>query len=131
MTIATTHTNAYDEAITTPTEESVRRALAIQLIINKELGTVKNENPNQGSYFIKNHEFDRLTVLVPWKACIRRMRACTMKPRSIQENCQLLGVKFMNDNEAQEAILHTLFFERNKQRSDEALDQLKKVAHKR
>ncbi len=65
------HTNAYDEAITTPTEESVRRALAIQLIINKEMGTVKNENINQGSYFIEEltdlveeailTEFDRIT----------------------------------------------------------------------
>jgi len=45
------HTNAYDEAITTPTEESVRRAQAIQLIINKEFGMAKNENPLQGSYF--------------------------------------------------------------------------------
>jgi len=65
------HTNAYDEAITTPTEESVRRALAIQLIINKEMGPAKNENINQGSYFIEEmtdlveeailSEFDRLT----------------------------------------------------------------------
>jgi isobutyryl-CoA mutase len=47
------HTNAYDEAITTPTEESVRRAMAIQLIINRELGTAKNENPNQGSFFLE------------------------------------------------------------------------------
>jgi methylmalonyl-CoA mutase len=47
------HTNAYDEAITTPTEESVRRAMAIQLIINKELGLTKNENPLQGSFFIE------------------------------------------------------------------------------
>ena len=47
------HTNAYDEAITTPTEESVRRAKAIQLIINKEFGLTKNENPNQGSFFIE------------------------------------------------------------------------------
>ena len=47
------HTNAYDEAITTPTEESVRRALAIQLIINKELGLSKNENPLQGSFIIE------------------------------------------------------------------------------
>jgi methylmalonyl-CoA mutase len=47
------HTNAYDEAITTPTEESVRRALAIQLIINKELGLSKNENPIQGSFAIE------------------------------------------------------------------------------
>jgi isobutyryl-CoA mutase len=45
------HTNAYDEAITTPTEESVRRAMAIQMIINKEFGVAKNENPMQGSYF--------------------------------------------------------------------------------
>jgi methylmalonyl-CoA mutase len=65
------HTNAYDEAITTPTEESVRRAMAIQLIINRELGTAKNENPNQGSFLIEEltelveeavlSEFDRIT----------------------------------------------------------------------
>ncbi|MBV6464120.1 MAG: Fused isobutyryl-CoA mutase [Chlorobi bacterium] len=53
------HTNAYDEAITTPTEESVRRAVAIQMIINKELGLAKNENPLQGSFII-----DELTDLV-------------------------------------------------------------------
>jgi len=53
------HTNAYDEAITTPTEESVRRAMAIQLIINREWGLAKNENPNQGSFII-----DELTELV-------------------------------------------------------------------
>ncbi|TWO32638.1 methylmalonyl-CoA mutase family protein [Seonamhaeicola sediminis] len=65
------HTNAYDEAITTPTEESVRRAMAIQLIINKELGLAKNENPIQGAFIIEALtdlveeavllEFDRLT----------------------------------------------------------------------
>ncbi|MFN8989820.1 MAG: methylmalonyl-CoA mutase family protein, partial [Betaproteobacteria bacterium] len=53
------HTNAYDEAITTPTEESVRRAMAIQLVINREWGLAKNENPNQGSFII-----DELTELV-------------------------------------------------------------------
>ncbi|HWL50348.1 MAG TPA: methylmalonyl-CoA mutase family protein, partial [Acidimicrobiia bacterium] len=53
------HTNAYDEAITTPTEESVRRALAIQLIINQELGLAKNQNPLQGSFII-----EELTELV-------------------------------------------------------------------
>jgi methylmalonyl-CoA mutase len=53
------HTNAYDEAITTPTEDSVRRAMAIQLIINKELGLAKNENPIQGSFII-----EELTELV-------------------------------------------------------------------
>jgi methylmalonyl-CoA mutase len=47
------HTNAYDEAITTPTDESVRRAMAIQLIINREWGLAKNENPNQGSFVIE------------------------------------------------------------------------------
>lgn len=65
------HTNAYDEAITTPTEESVRRAMAIQLIINKELGLTQNENPLQGSFIIEEltdlvedavlSEFDRIT----------------------------------------------------------------------
>ena len=65
------HTNAYDEAITTPTEDSVRRAMAIQLIINKELGLSKNENPLQGSFIIEELtdlveeavllEFDRIT----------------------------------------------------------------------
>ena len=65
------HTNAYDEAITTPTEESVRRAMAIQLIINKELGLANNENPIQGSFIIEEltdlveeavlAEFDRIT----------------------------------------------------------------------
>ncbi|MFO1189664.1 MAG: fused isobutyryl-CoA mutase/GTPase IcmF [Alphaproteobacteria bacterium] len=53
------HTNAYDEAVTTPSEESVRRALAIQLIINREWGLAKNENPNQGAFII-----DALTDLV-------------------------------------------------------------------
>ena len=65
------HTNAYDEAITTPTEESVRRAMAIQLIINRELGLAKNQNPLQGSFIIEEltdlveeavlMEFDRIT----------------------------------------------------------------------
>ena len=65
------HTNAYDEAVTTPTEESVRRAVAIQLIINRELGTMINENALQGSYYINQltdcveaavlDEFDRLS----------------------------------------------------------------------
>ena len=65
------HTNSYDEAITTPTEESVRRALAIQMIINKEYGLYKNENPTQGSFIIEEltglveeailTEFDRIS----------------------------------------------------------------------
>lgn len=65
------HTNAYDEAITTPTEESVRRAMAIQMVINHEFGLAKNENPNQGSFIIEEltdlveeavlMEFERIT----------------------------------------------------------------------
>jgi methylmalonyl-CoA mutase len=158
------HTNAYDEAITTPTEESVRRALAIQLIINKELGTVKNENPNQGSYFIEEltdlveeailHEFDRLTdrggVLGAMESMYQRGKiqdeSLHYEAKKHSGELPIVGVNmFMSDNEAQEAgtaklIRSTeeekqqqiaqlaLFFERNKQRSDEALDQLKKVA---
>jgi methylmalonyl-CoA mutase len=92
------HTNAYDEAITTPTEESVRRAMAIQLIINSELGLAKNENPLQGSFIIEELTdlveeavmmgFDRITerggVLGPWKPCISavrfRKKVCITKP---------------------------------------------------
>ncbi len=63
------HTNAYDEAVTTPSEESVRRALAIQMIINKEWGLAMNENPNQGSFVI-----DELTDLVE-EAVLREFEA--------------------------------------------------------
>ncbi len=62
------HTNAYDEALTTPTEESVRRAVAIQLIINRELGLNKNQNPWQGSFFLEH-----LTDLVE-EAVYKRVR---------------------------------------------------------
>ena len=94
------HTNAYDEAITTPTEESVRRAMAIQMIINHELGLAKNQNPLQGSFII-----DELTDLVEeavclsstespsvaeywelWRLCTSvvryRKNHCTMKPET-------------------------------------------------
>ncbi|HEY0191607.1 MAG TPA: methylmalonyl-CoA mutase family protein, partial [Kofleriaceae bacterium] len=72
------HTNAYDEAITTPTEESVRRALAIQLVINKEFGLARNENPNQGSFVI-----EQLTDLVE--------AAVLAEFRSISERGGVLG----------------------------------------
>jgi methylmalonyl-CoA mutase len=72
------HTNAYDEAITTPTEESVRRALAIQLIINKELGLAKNENPLQGSFIV-----EELTDLVE--------EAVMAEFRSLSERGGVLG----------------------------------------
>jgi methylmalonyl-CoA mutase len=72
------HTNAYDEAITTPTEESVRRAMAIQLIINKELGLAKNENPLQGAFIT-----EELTDLVE--------QAVLTEFRSISERGGVLG----------------------------------------
>ncbi|MCS7084505.1 MAG: methylmalonyl-CoA mutase family protein, partial [Bacteroidia bacterium] len=72
------HTNAYDEAITTPTEESVRRAVAIQLIINRELGLAKNENPLQGSFII-----EELTDLVE--------EAVLMEFKRINERGGVLG----------------------------------------
>jgi methylmalonyl-CoA mutase len=82
------HTNAYDEAITTPTEESVRRAMAIQMIINHELGLAKNQNPLQGSFIIEELtelveeavmlEFDRITerggVLGAMETCYQRSK---------------------------------------------------------
>ena len=88
------HTNAYDEAITTPTEESVRRALAIQLIINQELGLAKNQNPLQGSFIIEELtdlveeavlvEFDRINsrgeCSAPWNGN-------TSAPRSRRSRC--------------------------------------------
>ncbi len=67
------HTNAYDEAVTTPTEQSVRRAMAIQLIINREWGLAKNENPNQGAFII-----DELTELVE-EAVLREFEAISAR----------------------------------------------------
>ncbi len=76
------HTNAYDEAVTTPSEESVRRSLAIQMIINKELGQAKNENVNQGAFYIEQltdlveeavlAEFDRITARGGVKGAMER-----------------------------------------------------------
>lgn len=116
------HTNAYDEAITTPTEESVRRALAIQMIINKELGTAKNENPNQGSYFIEEltdlveeailQEFDRLTdrggVLGAMESMYQRGKiqdeSLHYETKKHSGELPIVGVNmFMSDHEAQEA----------------------------
>ena len=88
------HTNAFDEAITTPTEDSVRRAMAIQLIINREWGLAKNENPNQGSFII-----DELTELVEEAvlpssrrspsaaACSARWKPATSAARSRKSRC--------------------------------------------
>ncbi len=89
------HTNAYDEAITTPTEESVRRALAIQLIINKELGLAKNENPLQGSFII-----EELTDLVE--------QAVLSEFRRISERGGVLGAmeRMYQRSKIQEESMH-------------------------
>ncbi|MEM9380995.1 MAG: methylmalonyl-CoA mutase family protein, partial [Planctomycetota bacterium] len=89
------HTNAYDEAITTPTEESVRRALAIQLIINKELGLAKNENPFQGSFIV-----EELTDLVE--------EAVMQEFHSISERGGVLGAmeRMYQRSKIQEESLH-------------------------
>jgi len=89
------HTNAYDEAITTPTEESVRRAIAIQLIINRELGLAKNENPLQGSFII-----EELTDLVE--------EAVLTEFRRISDRGGVLGAmeRMYQRNKIQEESLH-------------------------
>lgn len=89
------HTNAYDEAITTPTEESVRRAVAIQLIINRELGLAKNENPLQGSFII-----EELTDLVE--------EAVLLEFKRITERGGVLGAmeNMYQRNKIQEESLH-------------------------
>ena len=81
------HTNAYDEAITTPTEESVRRAMAIQLIINHELGLAKNQNPLQGSFIIE--ELTRLveeSVLIEFEKISERGGVLGAMERNYQRN---------------------------------------------
>jgi len=81
------HTNAYDEAITTPTEESVRRAMAIQLIINRELGTAKNENPNQGAFLIEElTELVEEAVLTEFKRLTERGGVLGAMERMYQRN---------------------------------------------
>ena len=89
------HTNAYDEAITTPTEESVRRAVAIQLIINKELGLAKNENPLQGAFII-----EELTDLVE--------EAVMLEFRRITERGGVLGAmeRMYQRNKIQEESMY-------------------------
>ena len=89
------HTNAYDEAITTPTEESVRRALAIQLIINKEFGLARNENPTQGSFIV-----EELTDLVE--------AAVLSEFRSISERGGVLGAmeRMYQRSKIQDESLH-------------------------
>lgn len=159
------HTNAYDEAITTPTEESVRRALAIQLIINKEMGMTMNENPLQGSFIIEEltdlveeailSEFDRLTerggVLGAMESMYQRgkIQEESLHYESLKHSGEkpIIGVNTFQsesvsaeDEKEIELIRSTegeknqqiksleSFHNRNREKSKEALLQLKKVA---
>lgn len=116
------HTNAYDEAITTPTEESVRRAVAIQLIINREWGLAKNENPNQGSFIMEEltelveeavlKEFERLSersgVLGAMETGYQRGKiqdeSLYYEHRKHDGSLPIIGVNtFLNPNAAPEA----------------------------
>jgi isobutyryl-CoA mutase len=140
------HTNAYDEAITTPTEESVRRALAIQLIIYRELGLSKNENPWQGSYFI-----EYMTNLVE-EAVLKEFEALdsrggvlgameTMYQRSkIQEESMyyenkkmngelpIIGVNtFLNDHDHQETV-KTELIRSSTEEKDWQVEQVQELA---
>ncbi len=158
------HTNAYDEAITTPTEESVRRAMAIQLIINKELGLAKNENPLQGSFIIEEltelveeavyAEFNRISerggVLGAMETMYQRnlIQEESLYYESLKHTGEfpIIGVNtFLSSKGSptivpQEVIRSTseekelqiinvqLFQERNKDKSELALKQLKEAA---
>ncbi|MBW2274881.1 MAG: methylmalonyl-CoA mutase family protein [Deltaproteobacteria bacterium] len=116
------HTNAYDEAVTTPTEESVRRALAIQLIINKELGSGRNENAIQGAYFIEEltelveeavlAEFDRLSerggVLGAMETLYQRSKiqeeSLTYESQKHSGELPIIGVNTFENPDAGEAL---------------------------
>jgi methylmalonyl-CoA mutase len=160
------HTNAYDEAITTPTEESVRRAMAIQLIINKELGLAKNENPLQGSFIIEEitelveeavyAEFERISerggVLGAMETMYQRnlIQEESLYYESLKHSGALpiIGVNtFLSRNgsptvlpmevirsteEEKERQINNVeaFKERNKDKAQEALKQLKMAAVK-
>jgi methylmalonyl-CoA mutase len=146
------HTNAYDEAITTPTEESVRRAIAIQLIINKELGMTKNENPLQGSYIIEEltdlveeavlHEFERLNnrggVLGAMESMYQRgkiqQESMKLEESKHSGDRPVVGVNtFLRDEESDDEKQHQLhnlkaFQERYADKNEAAIAELKTAA---
>ncbi|HEC43683.1 MAG TPA: methylmalonyl-CoA mutase [Bacteroides sp.] len=141
------HTNAYDEAITTPTEESVRRALAIQLIINQEFGLTKNQNPFQGSFIIEEltdlveeavlAEFDRLTerggVLGAMETMYQRSRIQeeSMYYESLKNTGELplVGVNtFLSQEGSPTMIPGEVIRSTNKERADQ-LRVLKRLNH--
>ncbi len=136
------HTNAYDEAITTPTEESVRRAMAIQLIINRELGTAKNENPNQGSFLIEEltdlveeavmNEFNRLTERGGVLGAMERMyQRNKIQEESLQYEhlkhtgeLPIIGVNTFLDKKGSPTILPNEVIRSTKEEKDQQISNL-------
>ncbi|MBF0528475.1 MAG: methylmalonyl-CoA mutase family protein [Deltaproteobacteria bacterium] len=138
------HTNSYDEAITTPTEESVRRALAIQLIINKEFGLYKNENPTQGSFIIEEltrlveeailAEFDRISerggVLGAMETGYQRSKiqeeSLYYENRKMDGRLPIVGVNtFINPESDAEAVAGKL--ELSRSTDEERVSQLQRL----
>jgi len=138
------HTNAYDEAITTPTEESVRRAMAIQLIINRELGTAKNENPNQGSFLIEEltdlveeavmAEFNRISERGGVLGAMERMyqrnkiQEESLYYESLKNSGELpiVGVNTFLNKEGSPTILPQEVIRSTKQEKDQQIENLEK-----
>jgi len=139
------HTNAYDEAITTPTEESVRRAVAIQLIINHELGLAKNENPLQGSFIIEEltdlveeavlTEFDRITerggVLGAMETMYQRgkIQEESMYYESLKHNGQLpiIGVNTFLNKEGSPTVIPGEVIRAGQQEKEDQINTLKNL----
>ena len=142
------HTNAYDEAVTTPTPKSVRRAIAIQLIINKELGLTKNENPLQGSYFLTEltdmveeatlKEFDRISerggVLGAMESMYQRnkIQEESMRYESLKQSGELpiVGVNTYlgsSEEESPEELMRST--EKEKEAQLSSLEKFKKIHH--
>ena len=142
------HTNAYDEAITTPTEESVRRAMAIQLIINRELGTAKNENPNQGSFLLEeltdlveeavSTEFDRLTERGGVLGAMERMyQRNKIQEESLQYEhlkhtgeLPLVGVNTFLNKKGSPTILPVEVIRSTKEEKEQQINNLKAFYHR-
>jgi len=142
------HTNAYDEAITTPTEESVRRAVAIQLIINKELGLAKNENPIQGSFIIEEltdlveeavmAEFDRITerggVLGAMESMYQRgkIQEESMYYETLKHTGELpvIGVNTFLSSKGSPTVIPDEVIRATKEEKEKQIDNLTELQHR-
>ena len=142
------HTNAYDEAITTPTEESVRRAVAIQLILNREFGMLRNENPLQGAYFVEQltdlveeavlAEFDRISdrggVLGAMELMYQRSRiqeeSMVYEHRKHSGELPIIGVNTFLNPQAGDGVVEVELVRAGDDEKQAQLDDLK-AFHKR